>query len=609
MDERFNQRFNNARRSVVLLTWVMLALVAHAEPGDIPRYYFWVKDVRHELQLDTSVVLFIREADVIAMRGADDPAAVWSELKKNHPEPPQRLAKLTSNLKADDPSRMWIASLSREHGPNDMEQLVADLAADDSVAFAAPIFKTDLGPTLMMPHIVARYQAGLSHDQVKDAISRTVAGAMIDWEHLGMPRVVKIQSATKNGFELLHVTNLLHGLPEFEFAEPSWIVSGKSMGIVIPNDPGFGLQWGLHNTGQSGGFNDVDINGPEAWDLPVTSRGVTVLVLDDGVQRNHPDLNYDIRFGRNFTVDPPADGGGPVTPNDRHGTAVAGVIAARSNNMLGVAGTAPGSFVASAKCYEPDAAGGFAVDAAAIAQGILYSIAVGAQVTNSSFVLGSESNIISAAYEDTWQQGVIHFAASGNDDAFFVRYPASHPFVIAVGAIDRTGLRADFSNRGFDLELVAPGVDILTTDRTGSAGYNSGPNPDYAFTDGFGVDGTSYASPCAAGVAALLLRRNPRLTPAEVRQRLRETALDISPQVYGVGFDESTDWGLVRAAAALSATPGPRIGDADGNGAVNFDDITAVLAHWDTDSLDGDANYDGRVDFDDVTAVLANWDQ
>jgi len=217
----------------------------------------------------------------------------------------------------------------------------------------------------------------------------------------------------------------------------------------------------------------------------------------------------------------------------------------------------------------------------------------------------SAENTRSASHDP---RGITNFAASGNQGANSVPFPASHPFVIAVGAIDRTGLRAIFSNRGFNLELVGPGVGIFTTDRTGSDGFNGGPNPDFAFADGDGVDGTSYACPYAAGVAALMLRKNPRLTPDQIREILHQTALDISPQVHDFGFDESTGFGLVRASAALAAASDPRLGDANNDGAVNFVDITTVLANWGSESLDGDANYDGVVSFNDITAVLANWD-
>jgi subtilisin family serine protease len=181
--------------------------------------------------------------------------------------------------------------------------------------------------------------------------------------------------------------------------------------------------------------------------------------------------------------------------------------------------------------------------------------------------------------------------------------------VAAVGAIDRTGLRADFSNTGFDLDFVGPGVDIYTTDRTGCAGYNCGSNPDYVIgPDGGGTDGTSFASPYAAGVAALLLRRNPRLTSQQIISRMQQTCVDIGPQLYGFGFDEFTGYGLINAAAALGGTTMPRMGDANGDNAVNFADITAVLTNFGTTNLDGDADYNGTVEFADITSVLKNFD-
>ncbi len=566
-----------------------------------PRYFRWHLEERVPLTLDLTRIVLLREGDVPDHSPTREAIEAWARAKQVPWALDARHGMAPQSIQPHDEIRMWVADLSAKHlTAEGIEALVAELSKDPMIEFAGPVFSTDLGPSFLTRYIMLNSHEGILSTDVAELVKRLEVGEIVSQEYLGMPRHFRIRSYSKNGFEVLRAANSLHTQDIVRFAEPDWYVSGRTE--LIPNDPGFGLQWGLHNTGQSGGFTDVDIDAPEAWDVAVTGRSSTVLILDDGVQVNHPDLNYDTRFGKNFTSFPPDGDGSPVSPNDRHGTAVAGVVAARTNNALGVAGVGLGVFLVSAKIYNPNASGGFTPNVQSIAAGIMYSLDVGAQVTNSSFSLGQSSQTISFAYEDTWNAGVVHFAASGNGAAPFVSYPASLPWVAAVGAIDRTGLRADFSNTGFDLDFVGPGVDIYTTDRTGCAGYNCGSNPDYVISpDGSGTDGTSFASPYAAGVAALLLRRNPRLTPQQVISRMQQTCVDISPQVYGFGFDEFTGYGLISAAAALGGTAMPRTGDANGDNAANFADITAVLTNFGTTNLDGDADYNGTVVFADIT--------
>jgi subtilisin family serine protease len=337
-----------------------------------------------------------------------------------------------------------------------------------------------------------------------------------------------------------------------------------------------------------------------------------VLVLDSGVQDNHPDLNIVPGSGRDFVPDIPLDGGVPFTSLDNHGTAVAGVIAARINGV-GTVGVAPGAFIVSAKVYDETSGGLFLATDANFAAAIRYSLVVGARVTNSSFVLGSGSHLlITNAYRDTRDAGVFHVAAAGNDSIAFLRYPASLSAVFSAGSLKRDGLISSFSNHDFDLDVVAPGQDIYTTDRTGLDGYNccNGDNNYTIDADLNGGDGTSYASPHVAGIAALMLSKNPTLTPIEVRNILRSTAVDITPGVYGFGFDEFTGHGLVNAAAAVGGVP-PRA-DINHDGVVNASDLAMVLASWGPcpappEICGADLNDDGMVNLQDLSMVLGAW--
>ena len=201
-----------------------------------------------------------------------------------------------------------------------------------------------------------------------------------------------------------------------------------------------------------------------------------------------------------------------------------------------------------------------------VVNALTWAQSIGARVTNNSNTL-PEYSVITDAYNQTRAAGLIHFASTGNDYAASINYPASLASVNAVGAMTRTGARASFSNYGTGIMFSAPGQSIWTTDRTGADGYFSG---DYG-----ALDGTSFASPYAAGVAALILSRGPSLSAASVDQIMSLTC-------NTVGYDTTFGWGLVSAGNALRAFSGPtarlvghwtcdegggtNVGDSSGNG-------------------------------------------
>ena len=141
---------------------------------------------------------------------------------------------------------------------------------------------------------------------------------------------------------------------------------------------------------------------------------------------------------------------------------------------------------------------------------LAWAQSIGARVSNNSNYYGFQSGAIAAEYSLTRGLGMVHFASAGNNASSTITYPASLPDVNAVAALNESGSLASFSNYGTGLALSAPGQDIYTTDRTGTNGWVSG---DYVF-----ASGTSFASPYAAGVAALVLSIDPALNATNVEQ-------------------------------------------------------------------------------------------
>jgi subtilisin family serine protease len=310
-----------------------------------------------------------------------------------------------------------------------------------------------------------------------------------------------------------------------EYAEPNYIYHF----LFLPDDPLFSYQWGLHNTRQTGGKEDADIDAPEAWDIITGTTDVMIAVIDTGVDYTHEDLD-DGRVRTDIDKDYVNDDDDAMDDHG-HGTHVAGTIAAETNNGIGVAGVMWVAEILPIKVLN-EWGSGYSSD---VAEGIRYAADQGADVINMS--LGSRScsqTIADAVNYAYFDKGVVIVAAAGNNGSS-ISYPAKFDPVIAVGATDHNDHRAYFSNYGDELDVVAPGVTIFSTV----------PNDGY---DAF--SGTSMASPHVAGVAGLLLAQRPHLSNGQVREILRQSADDLGQG----GFDPYYGYGRVNAYQALQMT-------------------------------------------------------
>jgi subtilisin family serine protease len=237
----------------------------------------------------------------------------------------------------------------------------------------------------------------------------------------------------------------------------------------IPNDPRFGEQWALPVVGL-----------PQAWASVPQGSNVVVAVIDSGICANHPDLQGRLVAGYDFVQkdNDPTDVFG-------HGCGVAGVIAANANNGLGIAGIAPNVQIMPLRVLDGNGLGNYSN----IALAIIYAVDNGANIINLSLAGSTSSPMMEQAVAYAVSRGVIVIAAAGNFGREGAFYPAAYPSVIAVGAVDPVTLaRSSFSNYGADVDVYAPGRDILTTNMAG----------DYEM-----VSGTSFAAPIVAGITAL----------------------------------------------------------------------------------------------------------
>lgn len=308
-----------------------------------------------------------------------------------------------------------------------------------------------------------------------------------------------------------------------EFVEKNWIYRVDA----VPNDPYFSLQWGLHNTGQSGGTSDADIDAPEAWELFTGSSDIAIAIIDTGIDYAHVDLQS------NVWANPGETGGGKETDgidNDgngyiddwrgwdffnsdnnpiddhSHGTHVAGIAGATGNNSLGMVGVCWNVKLMPLKAFNNLGYGSLNAEIAAID----YAISAGAQIINASWGGYSYSASLYQAIERAKTNGALFVASAGNDSCntdSTPHYPSSYDIdnIISVLATTDTDTLSPFSNYGFySVDLGAPGGE----DGTQNAYNIFSTIPDDIFMR---KAGTSMAAPFVSGGTSLVMGDRPSI--------------------------------------------------------------------------------------------------
>ncbi len=299
--------------------------------------------------------------------------------------------------------------------------------------------------------------------------------------------------------------------------------------FVAPNDPYYA---------KSGDQYLLDlVRFPEAWDI-THATGQVVAVLDTGVDLEHPELSPVLLPGVDFV-------GADTRPDDddHHGTQVAGIAAAVTDNARGIAGAGWGARILPVKVLNSYGSG-WDSDVAA---GIVWAADRGAGVINLSLGGPADSPVLREAVAYAVGRGSVVVAAAGNEGDAAPHYPAAIPDVIAVSATRRTGEAWISTSHGPWVDLAAPGVGIYST-------HPLDIDETYGPSDGYvSGSGTSFAAPIVSGAALLLRAAHPDWMPAQVAARLRATATDYGPP----GFDTVYGAGLLDVAAALGAPPKP----------------------------------------------------
>lgn len=317
--------------------------------------------------------------------------------------------------------------------------------------------------------------------------------------------------------------------------------------LEIPNDPYWTKQWNMNIVGA-----------PAAWDVVTGSETLVIAILDTGVALDHEDLHTKIWRNPNEIPDNDLDDDGNgkvddvhgwhfyhkrvgfdyiptednnVQDDNGHGSHVAGIAAADTNNGLGVAGMCWGCRILPVKVLDSNGEGWYSD----IIAGLLYAVDQGAKVVNMSLGGPDQSQALQEAVSYAHDTGVLLVAAAGNDGGP-VLYPAACQHVVAVAATDQNDQRASYSNHGPQVDIAAPGGPIHSTWWRGNYFIKSG---------------TSMAAPHVSGAAALLWSINPCYTNVEVADILLHTATDTNATV-AAGWDEFIGWGRLDVGGAVS---------------------------------------------------------
>ena len=358
-------------------------------------------------------------------------------------------------------------------------------------------FATDQ-PQQPAGEIIVRYRSGVSPGQM------IIFGLSHGTANLKTVGDIKIQEVEiTDGSSVNEKLNELKKDPSIEYAEPNY---KRQAQITTPNDTYYsGYQW-----------NMPIIRANYVWDITRGSNSTVIAIIDTGVSLTHPDLSSKIIAGYDFV-----DNDSNPMDEQGHGTHVAGIAAAITNNGVGVAGVNWNARIMPVRVLDENGSG-WDSD---IAEGIIWAADNGADVINMS--LGGPTSYpytLQSAVDYAYSHGVVVVAAVGNSPNGIPIYPASCSHVIGVGATNSSDQRASFSNYGTFVDVTAPGETIASTYWSGGANV-------YAQ-----ASGTSMATPHVAGLAALLAGQYPTFTPAQIEGAIENTAFDLGASGYDIYY-------------------------------------------------------------------------
>lgn len=497
--------------------------------------------------------------------------------------------------------------------PRMLQRQGGELIAQAGVVGTAPGIDN---PIIVTDDLLVQFKPEVSEERIRSLVAENALSIVEASVHSTNQFVLRVDETSKD--DALQISARFQSMTDLvDFAHPDFITVVEPREF-LPNDPLFGRQWHHRNTGQDMGTEDADVDTSLAWDIEQGAAGTTIAIVDFGFEMEHPDLQpnlwenasemggaagkdddgngyIDDFHGWDFVQNDNDPSGPDSASGSRHGTAVAGVAAARGDNGIGVTGSCP-------QCSLMLLRIGAASAVSKVAAAIRYAEHNGAAVISNSWGYPAaptlENALNSAATSGRGGLGSVVFLAMNNshvNDCGSSRLP-SLDSVIAVGRSTNRDLSDDLASFGPCLDLLAPTawlstissgrgtLWITTTDMLGPAGYNSNdilaPCPELVPPPAGALDytrcfiGTSSSTPLTAGVAGLVLTASSSLTRSQVQRLLQDTADKIEDPVGayspGNGFSDPPSgppghgWGRLNAFEAVrvvaSAARGGRAG-------------------------------------------------
>ncbi|MFN8472657.1 MAG: S8 family serine peptidase [Anaerolineae bacterium] len=417
---------------------------------------------------------------------------------------------------------VFLPSLSRAFLP------LSTAEPPRTVAIAQPAFQ--YAPDQAVPgRVLVKWRGGVD----SDTIARI--NAQLGVQAVGEIDAIGIQVVATSTTNIQPLVDAYTSLPEVGYAEPDFIAQAID---PVPTEPELSARddHGLDETPNdplaSQQYSLARMNLPAAWALS-HGDGVVIAVLDTGVDFTHQDLQGKfVSRGRDF-VNKDLD----ATDDNGHGTHVAGIAAAATNNGVGIAGVGYNARILPVKVLGANGSGAYS----AIANGMTWAADQGAQVINLSFGSAMNSQTLQAAVNYAWGKGAVVVAAAGDNASSAPYYPAAYSNVMGVGATNQNDARASFSNIGSNVDVAAPGVSIVSTIRGNQ--YQA-------------LSGTSMAAANAAGAAALVAAAHPTWSNTKIRAALENTAEKVGVGT-GVGHGRVNASRAIGAASLPSPTPSP----------------------------------------------------
>jgi subtilisin family serine protease len=529
-----------------------------------PGQYYYVDGKQTPLELVT---------DVVTILPNELSSSAWADILEAH-----------EAIRPDmEPERLSVGYYLLHLYPDCvLGDVLAALRSLERVTFAYPAYSPAEGSVLYLTHHVGvLFSESVSEaqvDSVGEAFGLQYVNALFH-----NPRFLHLALEPHSVDSPLDVANVILENGLAEIAVPGFISDYATS--LEPNDSYWNYQWHFKNTGQTGGSADADIDLDEALDFTLRDTSLIIAVLDQGIAAHVDQPESRLIRGWNYAGATLLDSLDTTPGSDQcHGMATSGMIAASTDNGIGISSVA-GHYVVVLIHQVFSKRGGIVAPNTQLADAISDAVDSGAVIISNSWGGTIPDSYIDQAISDAVSGGTVVVFAAGNEGLSPVAEPGNHSDAIAVGASDSVDNRWQYSQFGDNLDVLAPSAKrgklghLWSLDTPGREGCDDGSancdSMDADYLCQFG--GTSAACPQVAGVAALIMLRRPDLIgqPDSIRDIIRYSS---EREQYG-GSDTSrvnnyVGWGRVNAARALLAVSR---GDADNNASINVSDINYLI--------------------------------